>query len=199
LTNRTQRITTLALLAALNCVFETSLGNSLHALHFPFSGMVLISLNVLIYVFARWVRPQPGSILAVALVTVVGNLAAGGAFKLPALLAILLEGLLVELVVDLLGFRKFAYQTAAAAAFLFSLFYPLLSARIFMTGEVANRIWTWIMHLLSTFPAGMGMALVATLVTILVYASLGWIAGSAAWRIFRWAERSLNARTVTSD
>jgi len=130
----------LAFIASLNCALEASLGSYLHLIHSPFTGMVMGGINIIIYLIACRVRPKPGTISLIAIITALGNLYLAGGFKLFAVLAIVLEGILADIVVSWSGFSKKGFILASITISMFSLLYPLVTFW-FMLGYNPVQVW----------------------------------------------------------
>jgi ABC-type thiamin/hydroxymethylpyrimidine transport system permease subunit len=141
-TYQNRELSLLALLAGINCIFESTMGNFLHLMHFPLTGFIMCGVNIVIYIIARLIRPKPGTITIIALITATGNLAAGGTFKPLAIAAIILEGILFDIIISFLGNRKWSFVVAAMCVYLFSFVYPFLTALFFIKKEPVNAFYS---------------------------------------------------------
>ncbi len=197
---KTRIITGLALLAALNCVFEASIGTLLHMVKFPFTGAVMLGFNIVVYILARWICPKPGAITAVALITVIGNIAMGaGMIKTFALVAILLEGIIIDCVVYIAGFRQMSVVLASVAAYLFAFIYPLLSTFLFVRHEVPKAIASLVSGVHGNAAAPLAVFLLLVTLKCLIYCCAGVFFAILGWRILRFMEKIRSAHTYSME
>jgi ABC-type thiamin/hydroxymethylpyrimidine transport system permease subunit len=197
--NKTKTISFLALLAAVNCSLELTLGSYLHLIRFPFTGQVMTGLDIIIYILVFWVCPKPGSITLVAFIDALGNLYFGGSFKPFALSAIFFEGFIVDVIISLLGFRKMSFRIASVAISLFSFVYPLLTLMLFYGKPPQEAWWNLILKLFpnlkATFPV-IGTVITGLLIfhiiTAIIFADLG-------WKILRRMEQIIAARACALE
>ncbi|MDQ7825326.1 MAG: hypothetical protein RDV48_21170 [Candidatus Eremiobacteraeota bacterium] len=197
---KTRILTGLALVAAVNCLFETTMGNFLHMVKFPFTGAVMLGFNVVAYVLARWICPRPGAISAVAFITVLGNIAVGaGMIKPFALAAILCEGILIDIVIFVIGFRQMGVVAASVAAYFFAFLYPLLTAFLFVRKEVPKALASLIsgVHADAAVPFAVFLALI--LLKLLIYCIIAVFFGVLGWRLFLFMEKARSAHALSME
>jgi hypothetical protein len=95
---KTRDLTVLALFAALLSALEIFLGNFLHLLHFPFTGHLLVGLDLVCYLVLKRQLPWKGSVLLAGLLVAIIRFLGFPGFAFFPSLAIFLEAGLVELV-----------------------------------------------------------------------------------------------------
>jgi len=100
---KTRELTFLALTAAFLAVLEGILGTYLHSLGFPFTGSLLVGVNLVFYLIAKRQAPFKGSIILLGLVFALLRLTLFPGFALMPAVAIFLEAVLLEGVFILLG------------------------------------------------------------------------------------------------
>jgi|GEM_PF-2262910 len=114
----------IGILAALNSVSEVFIGGSLYILGFYFKGTIMIGINLLLYVITREMVNKRGDVLAVAFITAFLRFAFLG--QLSAALGIFIEGIIVEVVFDILRADSKGCIVAGALANTWTLFHPFL-------------------------------------------------------------------------
>ncbi len=121
--SKTYEITLIALLAACNSVLELTLGNYLHIIKFPLTGIVMVGVNIIIYTAGYSLVPKKGTVISMGILTAMMNLFFGGSFKLWSIVAIFLEAVIIEIIFDLLGMNIWSVISASISANVFSLFF----------------------------------------------------------------------------
>ncbi len=84
-------------------LLEASLGSLLHAFHLPFTGSLLSALGLIILLVARKLNPVRGSSALMGLIAGVIKILGFATVKLGPLVGIVMEGLLVEGIMIILG------------------------------------------------------------------------------------------------
>ncbi len=116
--------------------FEIVVGTFLHTLRIPFAGTFLTFFSVaLLTAFTRR-YPQRGLFWRSALVAALLRSVMPGAVIFGPLIAIVLEGLIFEAAVRLLGFRLPAYVAAGIAAMFSAIVHKVVSILILYGGDV---------------------------------------------------------------
>lgn len=103
---------------------EATLGALLHLLHVPLSGAILASIGMSIILIARRLNDRRGSTLLMALLAASVKMLSFSTVKLGPFVAILLEGMLLELVLSLMGTGSMAFLVSA----LTTAAYPILQS-----------------------------------------------------------------------
>lgn len=116
--------------------FEIVVGGFLHALRMPFAGTFLTFFSVaLLTAFARRYR-RKGLFWRAALVAALLRSVMPTTVIFGPLIAIILEGLLFEAAVRLLGFRLAAYMLAGIAAMFSAILHKIVSLLILYGGDM---------------------------------------------------------------
>jgi hypothetical protein len=185
----TRQLCSLALLAATNSAIEATLGSILHFINFPLTGLMMIGVNTIIYIFAHRVCPKSGIITIVALATVLGNISLGGAFKPFALTAIVLEGAIVDLLISLFGFRRECYIAASSLICLFSMIYPVLIATLFTHTSATSFIMVTFTQSLQMSPDYFTIVLLYMLTITILHIAAGFIFATIGWQVMKTTEQ----------
>lgn len=110
---------------------ETTVGAVLHTLNIPFSGAVLTAFGISIALMGRLFVPRRGSVLFIGLVTAFLKMFSVGGIVLSPMLGIIVESLLAEAALTVLGRpRRLSFCVAGALATLWTLVHPFLTQGI---------------------------------------------------------------------
>ena len=101
---------------------EATLGNVLHLLHLPFSGSILSAIGLVIILIARVYNPVIGSTLLMSLIAASIKILSFATIKVGPFVAIIMEGLLIELVLIITGPKRFGFLLSGVIM----AFYPLI-------------------------------------------------------------------------
>jgi hypothetical protein len=186
-----KELTVIAALGALWGSVEMTLGSFLHVLNVPFTGAVLGSIGICIALVGRVVVPRPGSTLSIAVIAALLKALSIGGVVLSPMIAIVMEGLLADLVLSLGGRpRRSTFILAGAVAVTWNtLHMVLIQGVVFGAGIIAMYVMlirkaAMLFHI----PASSVFAVLVILVAMHVVA--GSVAGLIAWE----AGRSVVAR-----
>jgi len=163
--------------------FEIVVGGFLHAVRMPFAGTFLTFFSVaLLTAFARRYR-RKGLFWRAALVAALLRSVMPTTVIFGPLIAIILEGLLFEAAVRLLGFRLAAYILAGMAAMFSAILHKIVSLLILYGGDMiplAKQLYYMFLHATGWHLPPRQLALwVALIYTVAGTAAalLGWEAG----------------------
>ena len=123
---RTRELVYVGILGALWGAVEASLGSVLHALNIPFAGLFLSGVGVAIALCGRVLVPRAGTILLIGLVSAFLKMLSVGGLVLNAMLAIVIESVIAEAVVDLHRPSRLSFLAAGALAATWTLAHPLV-------------------------------------------------------------------------
>jgi len=115
----TKQMVLMSLFAAINGVIEITLGNYFHALNFYFTGNIMIGFNCIVYIAGKKAVPVRGSIVIIGFISAVIKMLFG--WKLNAALAIFIEAILMEIVMNITGFNMAGTVLGAVAANIWAL------------------------------------------------------------------------------
>ena len=103
---------------------EATLGAILHLLHIPLSGAILASIGMALVLIARYLNPKKGSTVLMAFIAATIKLLSFSTVKMGPFLAILMEGLTLEIILSLFGPTKIAFTISA----FITAIYPILQS-----------------------------------------------------------------------
>jgi ABC-type thiamin/hydroxymethylpyrimidine transport system permease subunit len=143
-------------------LIEATLGSALHLMKLPFSGTILASFALIIILIARIHNPTRGSTVLMAIVAAFIKAISFATVKLGPFIAIIMEGLLIEVVFILVGNRRAGFilsgivmaiypivQTIVTKTILFGAnFVPVvLELAEGFSSKVGNNAGWWILSL----------------------------------------------------
>ena len=171
----------IGIFGALWGVSETSLGSVLHALRVPLTGTVLAAFGMTIALTGRWFVPRRGSVLFIGLVTALLKMLSVGGTVLNPMIAIVVEGLLAELVLMAGRHDRVTFGAAGAVACAWPLVHPFLTGAI-VAGQGFLVVYANMLRNGARMLGVESSAVVLILaVLIVVHLAAGAAAGLLAW------------------
>jgi len=120
----------IAIFGTLWGISEATIGTTLHLLHIPLSGAILASIGMSIILIARVYNSVRGSTFLMALIAASIKMLSFSTIKLGPFIAIVLEGLLLELVLTLQGTGRIAFFTSAIVVAVYPVFQTIMTKSI---------------------------------------------------------------------
>jgi hypothetical protein len=186
-----KELTIVAALGALWGSVEMTLGSFLHVVNMPFTGTILGSIGICIALVGRVVVPKPGSTVSIAIIAALLKALSIGGVVLSPMIAIVMEGLLADVVLSAGGRpRRTTFVLAGAVAVTWNTLHMILIQGVVFGAGIISMYVTMIQKAAALFhlPSGSVIAVLAVLVALHVIA--GSVAGFVAWE----AGRSVLAR-----
>jgi hypothetical protein len=178
-----QEITIIAILAGCNAALELTLGNCLHLVKFPLVGAVMVGIDLVIYTLAFEMVPRRGTITALAFISALLNFVGGGAFKPWAILAIIIEGILIDLIISSFGTGIISLASAGIATGLFTWLYSIFEARFFLGGNATQTLIKVFSDIMGSENPGRYSLMAIVLIIIVLHIISGILWGFLAWRV----------------
>lgn len=126
----------IAVFGALWGLLEMTLGVALKGLRIPFTGFIMVALVTVILLVARRFTPRPGSLALMGGVAALLKVFSMGGFILGPVGAIVMEGLVAELVLTGLGFNRVSAVLTGMLLLAYTTVHPLLAQTILYGGEI---------------------------------------------------------------
>jgi hypothetical protein len=187
-----------AAFGALWGAIEITLGSFVHALHIPFSSALLAAVGVMVLVAQRRILPVRGLALATAVVAAVCKSISPGGIILGPMIAILFEGLLIELSLSVLPSSPVAAAVGGSLAALWCALQKLIGQLVLFGATVVElylalvrRAFDWL-----GLPLEYGWWAVGALLTAV--ALVGAAGGLIGWKIGGRAREALAGRASRS-
>jgi len=145
----------------------------------PFTGVIMLFINLIIYFTVRKLVPRVGVILIAGIITALLKLLYSGGNKIAPAVAIFIEALIIEVLLYCLPQNKATAMVTGALVLPFTLFYPFLSYLFIggsagMLGKFLNELRPF---MIGTEPYQI------MIILIIVYSMAGALAGLTAWSI----------------
>ena len=123
-------IVAIAVFGTLWGFIEATLGNALHLLHLPFSGSILSSIALIIILIARIYNPTRGSTFLMALIAAFIKALSFATVKLGPFVAIIVEGILIEVILSLLRPGRLGFFTSGLVMALYPIIQTIVTKTI---------------------------------------------------------------------
>lgn len=178
---RTRDLVYVGILGALWGAVEASLGSVLHALNIPFTGLLLSGVGIAIALCGRILVPRAGTIVLIGLVSAFLKMLSVGGLVLNAMLAIVIESLIAEAVVDLHRPSRLSFLVAGALATTWTLAHPFVVGSL-LGGQAFIAVFTTLIGSGARI-LGLQTSAVALVVGVLValHLAVGVMSGVIGW------------------
>lgn len=169
---------------------EASLGTVLHALRIPLSGSILSGIGLVILLIARIYNPTRGSSLLMGIIAGIIKIISFSTIKLGPFIGIVMEGVIVELVMTVLGPNRTGFLSAG---FLVGV-YPIIQNVITKTILFGMAFVPVILELAEGFSRTVGLNLGWWLLGLYVaiHIIIGLTGAFLAWRLAQRVAAILN-------
>jgi ABC-type thiamin/hydroxymethylpyrimidine transport system permease subunit len=163
---------------------EITLGSYLSVIGLPMRGTLLTGIGLLFLLSGRLFVPKRGSVLMMGIVTAIVKLMSIGGFLLNPMLAILVESLLAEVGLTLVGQpRRAAFLLAGALAMSWDFFHRFLTQGL-IAGRGVYEIYLWVVKDASDFLGiPVEYAVAGVVAMFLLRVVLGLVVGFLAWDV----------------
>lgn len=162
----------------------------------PFTGSIMVALNLVIYIAVRILVPRTGSIATVGLITSLIRFVTTPGFSITPGFAILMESLVAEVILSVMGVNRISAIVSGAALQLFVIVFRLLSTFILYGWEMRKTFFATANIILP--PSLHGSMIWAVIffagLFALIGAGVGWISYSIAGRLVRSTNHTLEKK-----
>ncbi|MFC1618905.1 hypothetical protein ACFL45_03070 [Candidatus Neomarinimicrobiota bacterium] len=170
---------------------EASLGTTLHLLKIPFSGLILTAIALNIILIARAFYDAPGSTISIALLAAVIKALSLSTIKVGPIVGILMEGLLAEAILTLIGPGRTGFLIAGLSLGIYPLVQSIITRTILFGAAFVPMILELVEGLSNRVGSGFGWILLITYV--ILHVVIGLAAAGIAWTIRRHTAAKLTA------
>jgi hypothetical protein len=182
----------IALFGALWGLVEITLGTTLKGLRIPLGGALLSALAVIIGLTGRAFTPVPGATVFMGAVAGLVKLFSIGTVIASPFVAILMESIILESIVLIMGINHFSCLIAGMTVVVYTILHPLLIQGMIFGADIYKlyiETFTRIATLLSIPPHRLIWVAVGYVV---IHAILGLLAGWIGYRLPRRVKAELN-------
>jgi hypothetical protein len=184
----------IAVFGALWGIAEASLGTTLHLLKLPFSGLILTAIGLNIILIARAFYNTPGSTISIALLAAIIKALSISTVKVGPIVGILMEGLLAEGILTLMGPGRTGFLIAGLCLGTYPLIQSIITRTILFGVAFVPMILELVEGISNRIGTGLGWILLITYV--IAHLLIGLVAAGIAWTIRRRTEAKLAAMPV---
>ena len=174
--NKLRNTAYIAVFAAVWGGIEMTLGGLLHTMQIPLRGMIMASIGAFILCSAQlWIK-KPFTAVTISMVTAFLKLFSLGGLVISPAVAIIMEGVIAELIFRMLGINLTASIAAGTAAVFYTILHKIVSLSIVYHTEIAEVTDLFLKQTYEEFPARQPLLIslsVYILLHIIVGASMG--------------------------
>ena len=162
---------------------EATLGTTLHLLKIPFAGLILTAIALNIILIARAFHHARGSTISIALLAAIIKALSISTIKVGPIVGILMEGLLAEGILSLMGPGRTGFLVAGISLGLYPLIQSIITRTILFGAAFVPMILELVKGLSDRVGAGFGWILLIAYVAL--HLLIGLAAAWIAWTIRR--------------
>jgi hypothetical protein len=177
----TRQIILMSLLAATNGVLEITLGNYFHAMHFFFTGNVMIGFNCIVYITGKQAVPQKGSIIIIGFISSLIKFLFG--WNIGAAASIFVEALLIELALDIIGFNQAGAVTGSVIANMWAFLQKLIAGSIIGGKGFLSTLYNITDRGAAFFHISKSSILLLVILILFFYSLWGVVFGVTGWKL----------------
>lgn len=185
----------IAIFGALWGLVEITLGVVIKGIRLPMGGALLVAICSIIFLTGRFFIRRRGSILMMGGIAAILKIFSVGTVIAGPFIAILIESLIAEALISILGIHRFSYVMTASALSVYTILHPFISQGIIF-GENIYKIYletfqkiTQLLQL--DFRYVVWIILIYVFLHLILGAASGWLAYSLALRVKK--EFSINS------
>jgi hypothetical protein len=198
--SQTRDLVYIAVFGALWGAIEVTSGSILHVVNIPFSGVMLSAAGIAIALIGRLFVPRKGSVLYIGLVAAFLKMFSLGGIVMMPMIGIIMESLLAEIVLSVMGRpRRLSFVLAGAAATFWPLIHPFVTQGL-LAGQGIFTVYSWTLQkgakVLGLPPSAIPIILGALVAGHIL---IGVVAGFVAWDAGRLIEKRLQASLGTEE
>lgn len=198
--SKTRDLVYIGVFGALWGAIEITSGSILHVVNVPFSGVMLSAVGIAIALIGRLFVPRKGSVLYIGLVAAFLKMFSLGGIVMMPMIGIIMESLLAEIVLTVMGQpRRLSFILAGAAATFWPLIHPFFTQGL-LAGQGILTVYNWTLQkgakMLGLSPSAVLIILGAV---IAAHILIGMVAGLVAWDAGRLIEKRLQSPLSTEE
>ncbi len=117
-------------------LMEITVGVTIKGLRIPMGGAILTAIAVIIFTTGRYFVPKFGATVMMGAVAAILKIFSIGTIIASPFLAILMEGLIGEILLTLLGVHRFSFMLTGVTLLLYSVIHPFISQGIIFGTDI---------------------------------------------------------------
>lgn len=174
-----------AVFAAVWGLAEISIGTFLHASKIPFRGAIMSLAAILILVSARSVLNYRGSLILLGIVTATFRLFLGVGFNITPFVAILIESLIAEIILNRVGFNRIMSVLTGAAIMMYTLLHGLIMQAVFLGIDIYKVYYELVLSFTNKIGLSENVVIIALLTVPFIHLIFGAISASFGYSVGR--------------
>lgn len=174
-----------AVFAAAWGLMEISIGTFLHASKIPFRGAIMSLAAILILVSARSVLNYKGSLILLGIVTATFRLFLGVGFNITPFVAILIESLIAEIILNRVGFNRITSVITGAAIMIYTLLHGLIMQAVFLGMDIYKVYYELVLSFTNKIGLSENVVIIALLTVPFIHLIFGAISASFGYSVGR--------------
>ncbi|KUG26819.1 hypothetical protein ASZ90_003335 [hydrocarbon metagenome] len=174
-----------AVFAAVWGLMEISIGTFLHASKIPFRGAIMSLAAILILVSARSVLNYKGSLIMLGIVTATFRLFLGVGFNITPFVAILIESLIAEIILNRVGFNRITSVITGAAIMMYTLLHGLIMQAVFLGIDIYKVYYELVLSFTNKIGLSENVVIIALLTVPVIHLIFGAVSASFGYSVGR--------------
>lgn len=174
-----------AVFAAAWGLMEISIGTFLHASKIPFRGAIMSLAAILILVSARSVLNYKGSLVMLGIVTATFRLFLGVGFNITPFVAILIESLIAEIILNRVGFNRITSVITGAAIMVYTLLHGLIMQAVFLGMDIYKVYYELVLSFTNKIGLSENVVIIALLTVPFIHLIFGAVSASFGYAVGR--------------
>jgi hypothetical protein len=184
-------LTVIAVFGALWGLMEITVGVTLKGLRIPMSGALLTSAASIIFLTGRYFVRQRGSILMMGAVAALLKIFSIGTVIAGPFIAIVLEALMGEILISLLGINRLSYLMTPILLLLYTIIHPFIAQGILFGDDIYKIYLLMLQKIADTLHIGYGHLIWVALSYASIHVLLGLLTGWLAFALPRRVESEM--------
>ncbi|HET56462.1 MAG TPA: hypothetical protein ENN33_14785 [Ignavibacteria bacterium] len=174
-----------AVFAAVWGLMEISIGTFLHASKIPFRGAIMSLAAIFILVSARSVLNYKGSLILLGIVTATFRLFLGVGFNITPFVAILIESLIAEIILNRVGYSRISSVITGASVMIYTLLHGLIMQAVFLGMDIYKVYYELVLSFTNKIGLSENVVLIALLTVPVIHLTFGAISASFGYSVGR--------------
>jgi len=197
LPQRNKNITVIAVFGSLWGLVEITLGVTLKGMRIPMAGAILTAIIIIVFLTGKYFSRQKGAILMMGGIAALLKIFSIGTVIAGPFLAILIEALIAEVMIIILGVNRISYLITGMTLLVYTILHPFISQGLIF-GENIYTIYLEMFTQMSKVINSTNMGVIA-LGYVALHVVIGFVSGLVAWNLSKAVEREIEQIRKKSD
>jgi len=197
LPQRNKNITVIAVFGSLWGLVEITLGVTLKGMRIPMAGAILTAIIIIVFLTGKYFSRQKGAILMMGGIAALLKIFSIGTVIAGPFLAILIEALIAEVMIIILGVNRISYLITGMTLLVYTILHPFISQGLIF-GENIYTIYLEMFTQMSKIINSTNLGVIA-LGYVALHVVIGFVSGLVAWKLSQAVEREIEQIRKKSD